>query len=315
MKRWSRWPTWGCAATCRSRTVAGDAGEASSPPATPCMPTGGGSGGPADGGCCASAASGSNDPTPISTGPGGAGCICGGTPTSASASWCTPAARTWVCSCDASRHAVQPPGRALFDALRLILSRLWHLVSPAENPRRASSASVARGPWLTVAATARRAEGPELPTVRLCDLAHGRNAPRPGWASTSVVRLCIADRCRRFADALRSHPIGQPASHAGVLRREPADPEARMVAALGRPKRRRGHGTLFLHARILLERNRRFSGSLPTDRRRPRCTRTIASPRRPCFSSRPSAATRRFGLFWQWRWLAVLLAQHVKYCK
>ena len=32
-------------------------------------------------------------PTPISTRPGAyAGCICGGTPTSASASWCTPAA-------------------------------------------------------------------------------------------------------------------------------------------------------------------------------------------------------------------------------
>ena len=44
------WPTWGCAATCRSRTAAGVAGEVSSPSATPCMPTGGGSGGPVDDG-------------------------------------------------------------------------------------------------------------------------------------------------------------------------------------------------------------------------------------------------------------------------
>ena len=48
-RRWSRWPTWGCAATCRSRTAGGVAGEANSPTAMSYMPTGAGSGG--SGGC------------------------------------------------------------------------------------------------------------------------------------------------------------------------------------------------------------------------------------------------------------------------
>ena len=91
-RRWSRWPSWGSAAMCRNRTAAGVAGEASAPLATPCMPTGGRFGGSAGGGFCASAANASSDPTPISMRPGVcAGCICGGTPTSGSASLCASA--------------------------------------------------------------------------------------------------------------------------------------------------------------------------------------------------------------------------------
>jgi len=70
--------------------VAGDAGAAIAPTGTPCMPIGGESGGSAADGCCASAANASSDPTRTSTRPGVCDeCICGNTPTSASASWST----------------------------------------------------------------------------------------------------------------------------------------------------------------------------------------------------------------------------------
>ena len=118
--------------------MAGDAGAASSPSATPYMTTGVGSGGPVDDGCCASAASASSDRTPISNETGrlrrlhlrGHANIrkrllvhaCGlnlGLLMRRLAGFGTP-------------RSLQGRARAFFDALRRVLSRLWRLVSPAE---------------------------------------------------------------------------------------------------------------------------------------------------------------------------------------
>ena len=100
-RRWSRWLTWGFAATCRSRIAAGVAGGANRRRGLPCMATGGAFGAPGESACCGSGASAWSAPTPISMRPGAcAGCTCGATPTSSSAFWCTRALSTSASSCD-----------------------------------------------------------------------------------------------------------------------------------------------------------------------------------------------------------------------
>ena len=82
-RRWSRSPPSASAVTSRSRTAGGATGRTRRRLVTRSMPIAGGFGVPADNGCCANAANGSNAPMRISTKPGGcAGCICAGIPTS-----------------------------------------------------------------------------------------------------------------------------------------------------------------------------------------------------------------------------------------